>query len=246
LVWLNRPFFFGRALLFFALWIGLGRRLVNQGRGAAPFILVFGVTFSLVNFDWIMSLEPVWSSTLMAIYGFSGMFLQGIALITLTAILLRRIGVLPSITKAQNHDLGKLLFAFSAFWGYIWLCQFLLVWYANLPEETGPLQRMMAMPWSPLFYLNVGLNFVLPFLLLLRRKAKEHEGILALASLLALAGHWLDVYLMVIPPVMGGVFPPVGLPELGGLLLQFGLAHMVCWPVFVHRVDPDQAVPLAE
>ncbi len=144
--------------------------MVNRGRGAAAFLLVFGLTFSLANFDWLMSLKPVWSSILQGIYGFSGMFLQGIAIVTISAIALRRVGLLPEISKAQNHDPGKLLFAFSAFWAYIWLCQFLLVWYANLPEETAPLRLMMTSSWAPFFCLNGVLNFALPFVMLLQRK----------------------------------------------------------------------------
>jgi len=243
LAWLNKPFFFSRILLFFGLWILVGHRLVNRGRGAAAFLLVFGLTFSLANFDWLMSLEPVWSSTLQGIYGFSGMFLQGIAIVTISAIALRRVGLLPEISKAQNHDLGKLLFAFSAFWAYIWLCQFLLVWYANLPEETAPLRLMMTSSWAPFFYLNVVLNFALPFVLLLQRKAKDNETILLIASFIVLTGHWLDVYLMVMPPVMKGVLPPFGFAELGGILIQFSLGHMACWPVFMKNADPGQTLP---
>ncbi|MBK9797265.1 MAG: hypothetical protein WAS25_11475 [Geothrix sp.] len=245
LVWLNKPFFFGRILLFFALWILLGRRMVQRGKGAAVFILVFGVSFVLANFDWIMSLEPAWNSTIFAIYGFSGMFLQGIAIVTISAIVLRRVGLLPEISKAQNHDLGKLLFAFSCFWAYIWLSQFLLVWYANIPEETAPIRLMLNSKWTPFFYLNLVLNFGLPFVMLLQRKAKTNERVLMVACFTVLAGHWLDLYLMVLPPVLKGAAPGFGFSEAGGILLQFGVGHMACWPVFMKDVNPDQELPQA-
>lgn len=243
LIWLNRPFFFGRILLFFGLWILLGRRLVERGKGSAVFILVFGVTFVLANFDWIMSLEPAWNSTIFAIYGFSGMFLQGIAIVTISAIVLRRVGLLPAISRAQNHDLGKLLFAFSCFWAYIWLSQFLLIWYANIPEETAPIRLMLHSSWTPLFYLNLVLNFGLPFVMLLQRKAKTNESVLMVACFIVLIGHWLDLYLMVLPPVLKGAAPAFGASEAGGILLQFGLGHMACWPVFMKNVDPAQELP---
>lgn len=243
LVWLNKPFFFGRVAVFFGLWILLGRRLVNQGRGAALFILVFGVTFSMANFDWLMSLELTWYSTIFAIYGFSGLFLQGIAIVTISAIVLRRVGLLPEISRAQNHDLGKLLFAFSCFWAYIWLSQFLLIWYANIPAETGPARLLLSARWAPLFYLNLVLNFLLPFILLLSRRAKAQEGMLLMASFIILVGHWLDLYLQFMPPVLRGANPSFGFAEIGGVLVQFGLGHMACWPVFMKHVDPAQELP---
>lgn len=243
LVWLNKPFFFARILAFYALWIGLGRRLADRGRGAAVFILAFGLTFVVANFDWIMSLEPVWSSTMFAVYGFAGMFLQGIAIVTLSAIVLRRVGLLPELSRAQNHDLGKLLFAFSCFWAYIWLSQFLLLWYANIPEETAPIRLMLQSRWAPLYHLNLVLNFGLPFVLLLQRRSKTNEFILLVACASVLVGHWLDLYLMVLPPVLKGAVPAFGFSEVGGILLQFCLGHMACWPVFMRNEDPLQAVP---
>lgn len=243
LAWLNKPFFFGRITFIFLLWVVLGRHLVRRGKGAALFILVFGITFSLTSFDWIMSLEPLWYSTIFAIYNFSGLFLQGIALVTISAITLRRVGLLPEITKAQNHDLGKLLFAFSCFWAYIWLSQFLLVWYANIPEETSPLHLMLNSRWAPLFFLNLLLNFGLPFALLLQRSAKKHETLLLVTCFIILAGHWVDLYLSIMPPVLKGVVPVFGFSEIGGILLQFSLGHIACWPVFMKDMDPGQEVP---
>jgi hypothetical protein len=244
--WLNTPFFFVRVVLIFAAWIWVGRRLTRQGKGAALFILVFALTFCLANFDWLMSLEPIWSSTIFAIYGFSGMFLQGIAIVTISAIVLRRVGLIPAVSKAQNHDLGKLLFAFSCFWAYIFLSQFLLIWYANIPEETGPMRLLLQGRWMPLFYLNLLLNFGLPFVLLLQRNAKTNETVLLSTCAILLAGRWLDLYLQIMPPVLVGGAPAFGLPELGGILLQLGLGHLACWPAFMKDVNPAQELPQAE
>ena len=229
--WLNKPFFWGRIVLYFALWHFLGRLMLRRKAFTAPFMVSFGLTLSLASFDWIMSLEPAWYSTIFAIYGFAGMFLQGIALVSMSAVALRRFGLLPhGIQKSPNHDLGKMLFAFSAFWAYIWLSQFLLIWYANIPEEVGPIKVLLSGPWAPLYYLNLALNFVVPFHLMLNRKAKDLESMMLWAGAVVLAGHWLDLYLLVFPPLTGGAPPRLGLPEIGGILLTLGLGHLAVWP----------------
>lgn len=233
--WLNKPFFWIRILVIFGLWIGFGQVLLKKHRLAAPFMAVFAFTFALASFDWIMSVEPLWYSTIFAIYGFSGMFLQAIALMILSAIALHRFGLIPSVAWARNHDLGKLLFAFSAFWAYIWLSQFLLIWYANIPEETAPYRILLAKGWGPLFFLNVVLNFVLPFFILMRRGSKTHEPSLLWACGAVLIGHWLDLYLMIFPALTKGASPRIGLAEVGGALITFGLAHFAIWGRLTQR-----------
>ena len=227
--WLNKPFFWIRILVIYGLWIGFGQVLLRKHRYAAPFMALFAFSFALANFDWIMSVEPLWYSTIFAIYGFSGMFLQAIAIMILSAIALHRFGLLPGVEKSRNHDLGKLMFAFSCFWAYIWLSQFLLIWYANIPEETAPYRLMLSKGWGPLFFLNVVLNFVLPFLILMRRESKTHEPSLLWACGLILVGHWLDLYLMIFPALTKGAAPFIGLAEVGGALLTLGLAHFAIW-----------------
>jgi hemerythrin-like metal-binding protein len=228
-VWLNPPFFFGRVALFFALWMLLGRVLLRKHNFAAPFMAVFGVTFALASFDWVMSVEPLWFSTIFAIYGFSGMFVQAIALLTISAVVLHKLGLAPGLDKARNHDLGKMLFAFSCFWAYIWLSQFLLIWYANIPEETGPARLMLAGAWTPLFYLNLVINFGVPFFFLMRRDSKTNENTLVAVSLVLLVGHWLDLYLNIFPALTRGAAPAIGIAELGGVLLTLGLGHLGIW-----------------
>jgi hemerythrin len=227
--WLNPTFFFLRVAIFFGLWLTIGRALLRRHKLAAPFIAVFAATFALASFDWIMSLQPLWYSTIFAIYGFAGMFVQGIALLTLSAIALRHFGLVRGVAHARNHDLGKLLFAFSCFWAYIWLSQFLLIWYANIPEETAPVKAMLHGEWGTAFYLNLGLNFIVPFFLLITRKAKQNETVLIWASVILLVGHWHDLYLLVFPAMGKDAGPSFGLAELGGILLTLGAGHLAVW-----------------
>jgi hypothetical protein len=215
-VWFNRPFFLARAAVYLAGWILLGLALVRTSRRqdqdgdpadtrknvrlSAAFLVIFAVTFWLASSDWIMSLEPEWSSTIFAVYQFAGVFLGGLAAIIVLAAWLRRLGPFRHVfTRQHAHDLGKLLFGFSSFWMYLWFCQYMLIWYVNNPEETAYFSRRLHGAWRPLFILNIVLNWGIPFLVLLPRWTKERFGILAAVSLVVLAGRWLDLYLGILP-----------------------------------------------
>jgi hypothetical protein len=139
-----------------------------------------------------------------------------LATITLIVVSLKGAGYLKMVTANHLHDLGKFVFAFSIFWTYIWFGQFLLIYYANIPEETVYfVERMKNAPYSWIFYLNLLLNFVLPFLLLMTRDAKRHMSMLKVVCPIIIVGHWFDFYNMITPGVMqynGGVgFLEIGL-----------------------------------
>jgi hypothetical protein len=166
---------------------------------SALFLLTFAWSFSMASFDWIMSLEPHWSSTVFAFYNLSGVLLGGLTATTAATILLRRARLLPEVNEGHLHDLGKLMFGMSTFWAYLWISQYLLIWYANIPEETAYYLARTGHGWGFLFYANVVINWVVPFLMLLPRRAKRSDLSLGRASLVLLLGRWLDVYLMVAP-----------------------------------------------
>src|SRR5215471_3622230 len=187
---LSTGFFFGRMTLILAVWILFSYLLWRESRLqdsdasvdhtakskklSAMFLVVFAITFSLASFDWLMSLEPHFYSTIFAFYCFSGLFLSGIAAIAFLVVLLRKRGLLPYVNEDHLHNLGKLIFGFSTFWAYIWLSQYLLIYYANLPEETVFYIRQTSSPgWRIFFLLNLFLNWLVPFVLLLSRKAKR-------------------------------------------------------------------------
>jgi len=242
LMWLSLPFFRIRAVVYLLGWLGfawamlrLSRRQDSDGELghtrrstalAALFLVFFGVTFWLASVDWIMSLEPEWYSTIFGFYNFAGAFLSGLATLALLLVWLQRYGPLKSVIREQHlHDVGKLLFAFSTFWAYLWFSQYMLIWYANLPDETVYYVRRLHGFWQPLFVLNLFLNWVVPFFVLLPRMNKQRAGILVRVSIVLLAGRWLDLYLMIMPPFSGGK-PHIGIWEIGlvaGLVGVFGL-----------------------
>ena len=244
-IWLSLPFFRVRAVFYLLGWLGFiwavlrtSRRQDADGdlkhtrtstRLAAAFLVFFGVTFCLASFDWIMSLEPEWYSTIFGFYNFAGLFVSGLATLTLLLVWLQRESPLKDVITEQHlHDVGKLLFAFSTFWAYLWFSQYMLIWYANLPDETIYYIRRLHGFWQPLFVLNLVLNWVVPFFALLPRMNKQRVGILVRVSIVLLVGRWLDLYLMIMPPFSGGK-PRIGIWEIGlaaGLVGVFGLGFL--------------------
>lgn len=215
-LYLSAPFFFGRMAIFMTAWIlfarGLRRTSLRQDadgsprhhrrlvRTSAAFVVVFALSFSLASFDWLMTLTPRWSSTIFAIYAFAGVLVGGIAAVTLCVVLLVERGYLAeAVDTNQLHDLGKLLLAFSIFWAYIWFAQYLLIWYGNLPEETTYYVSRTSRPWIAVFLLNVAVNWVVPFLVLLPRATKRNASVLKWVAIVVLAGRWLDLYVAIMP-----------------------------------------------
>ncbi|MCW5979699.1 MAG: hypothetical protein KIT09_16590 [Bryobacteraceae bacterium] len=238
-LWLSPAFFIARSLLYLFVWTGLSYAIIRHSRRqdedgdvshtrknarlSAGFLVAFGVTFWLASFDWIMSLEPHWYSTVFGVYHFAGLFLSGLAMITIVAIWLERMGPLRSVlTEEHLHDLGKLLFAFSTFWMYIWFCQFMLIWYANIPEESVYFVQRLEGFWEPLFLLNLLLNWAVPFLVLLHVPAKRSPKLLLTVCWVILVGRWVDLYLMIFPPLVGET-PAFGIWEVGVMVGAAGL-----------------------
>ena len=203
--WLNQPFFLGRAFLLLILFTAWSRILLDEHgsgtvRTSAAFIIMGGLGVSVASWDWAMSIEPEWFSTMYGVYGFSTAILGGIAAITMVALRAERWGwVAIAVSPSQHHDLGKLLFGFSFFWAYIWFCQYMLIWYANVPEETGHYLARTHGGWIVLFWLNPIISFVIPFASLLSAHAKRHPEWLFQVSVLVLVGRWFDVLMMVAP-----------------------------------------------
>lgn len=228
--------FFGLWYMFFT-WIrkemlaedldGSTNHWMSARTYSAIFLIIFGVTSSVAAWDWVMSIDTHWFSTMMGWYVFASWWVTGLAMITLIVSQLKQAGYLKVVNANHLHDLGKFIFAFSIFWTYIWFSQFMLIYYANIPEETVYfIQRRTVSPYSWIFFANLILNFVLPFLLLMMRDSKRHIGMLKVVCPIIIIGHWLDYYLMVTPGVMKGE-GSLGLLEIGMALVFLALFLLV-------------------
>jgi hypothetical protein len=238
-VWLNVPFFSLRVVACLILWMVAYRIFVSgsirqdqekdprfnlRARRFAPvFMAIFGITITLVAFDWIASLEPEWYSDIFGVYLFSGSFLAGLAATTLAILYLKRSGRLTAIRPDHMYNLGGFLFAFTVFWSYIGFAQYMLMWYANIPEEVFWYKERLQGAWGPLLLALALLHFLIPFFILIPRDAKSNPRFLLWISALMLLSHWLDLYWMIFPVL--GSRPFLGWPELsfGLLFLSAGL-----------------------
>lgn len=214
--YLNVPFFLIRTLAYFAIWSALAIWFSRQSRlqdatgdheitrrmrrASAVGLLLFALTVTFFAFDWLMSLNPHWYSTIFGLYFFAGSAMAFFAFLALAVIAGKRAGLLTEVLSAEHqHDIGKLLFAFVAFWAYMAFSQYLLIWYANLPEETGFFAERFAGSWFPVSVVLAFGHFVVPFLFLLPRTLKRNAKALAAASIWLLFMQILDLYWLVMP-----------------------------------------------
>ncbi|MCP3919256.1 MAG: hypothetical protein GY711_27265 [bacterium] len=233
--WLNGFGFSVRLVIYFALWIWLGRRLVRvsrsgdraaEVRAASWFLLAFALTFSLASIDWVQSLDPHWFSTMFALRMLSGIGLAGLAVCTIVLVTLRRRGAMREVvTRDILDDLGKLLLALSLFWAYIWYCQYMIIWYTDIPEETGYYILRHRGPWAVLVPVNLIVNFAVPFLALMLSAWRRNGVILRRIAVWLLVGHALDLYVMIAPPLATSR-PVPGLWEVGPLA---GILALFAW-----------------
>jgi hypothetical protein len=232
--------FLVRTILFFAIWIFFSfffvRGSLRQDDGSAPqttatlkrfsplFLILFAFTVTFASFDWLMSLEPRWYSTIYGVYVFSGVTLTGLAAITLVVVGLKRRGLIaPELVRPDHlYSLGGLLFAFTCFWGYIAFSQFMLIWYGGLPEESIYYVRRMQGGWLAVSWAVVFARFFIPFGFLLSRRAKMDARKLTQISIFILLGQLLDLYWLVMPNLHGDG-PSLGWQEFAPILLFVGV-----------------------
>jgi hypothetical protein len=256
---LNRWFFTLRVVFYFAIWSLLAlwywRRSTEQDRSgdvalttrmqghAAPALVVFALLITFAAFDLIMSLDPHWFSTIFGVYVLAGCMLAGFATLIIVHMHLQRLGYLTqSVNVEHYHDLGKWLFGFVFFWGYIAFSQYMLIWYANIPEETEWLARRGAttarLDISGFTWVALALLFgqlLIPFVGLMSRHAKRNKTVLAFWAMWVLAFHWLDLYWLIMPELDGRVH--FGLIELlcfigiGGIFMATSLRMMAKAPL---------------
>lgn len=234
--YLNQPFFWIRSLIYLGVWCFFAyffrkRSLMEDELGgseihfknmnySASFLVFFAVTSSTSAWDWIMSIDTHWFSTLFGWYVFSGMWVSFMIFLVLFTIWLKGKGYVPFVNTSHIHDIGKWMFAISFLWTYLWFSQFMLIWYSNIPEEvTYYIQRINDFKW--LFWGVFFTNFIFPMVILMARDAKRTIGYLIFVGVIIFIGHWLDVYLMVTPGSVGHL--EIGFMEIGMFLGFLGL-----------------------
>lgn len=222
--WLNVPFFLGRTVFYFGVWTALAlwfhRKSTEQDTSGDPrltktmetastaALVLFAFTVTFFAFDYLMSLTPHWYSTIFGVYFFAGCVLSFFALMTVLAFVVQRAGALRrTITTEHYHDLGKLVFAFTVFWAYIAFSQYMLMWYANLPEETIWYAARQAGSWMWWSLILLFGHFLVPFLALMSRGAKRRKPLLVLGCGWMLLMQWADVYWLVMPGKSPGTIP---------------------------------------
>ncbi len=263
--YLNAVFFAVRAAGYFLVWwltarffldkstdqdgSGDPQLTVRMERASGPAILLLGLTVTFASFDWLMSLDPHWTSTIYGVYYFSGAVVGAVSLWILLAMALQASGRLTSVVTVEHyHDLGKLLFASVVFWGYIAFSQYLLIWYANIPEETTWYRDRQTGPW---LYVSVALvvgHLLIPFFGLLSRQSKRCKPVLAFWAVWMLVFHWIDVSWLVMPGLEHAGLPwgPIDvclLASLGCLYLA-GVVRLAAERSLVPLRDPRLAESL--
>ena len=237
----------GVALRLIAGWRGLeaererGQRA--QDRLAVAVLIAYVPLFSLVAFDFVMALDAHWFSSLLGGYFLTGNLTAGAALLALVAAAgSNRLGLGNRVGDRQLHDAGKLLFGFSILWAYMLWSQYLVIWYADLPEEARFIHHRMHGVWAPVAWTVIAAVFAVPFVLLLSRKLKMRPAALGAVAGLVLAGVWLERFLLVAPSLWRGEGLPLGLPEM---LVTAGAASLfvLCYAGFLERVP---VLPLSD
>lgn len=235
-VYLNKGFFWIRTIVYMAVYyiflrgfrmrsmaedkVGGTEIHIKNYKKAAMFLVFFAVFSSTSSWDWLMSIDVHWFSTLYGWYTFAGMWCSTMVVLVLLTLYLKSLGYLPKVNDSHIHDLGKWTFATSFLWSYLWFSQFMLIWYANIGEEVAYYMTRIA-HFKLMYFGMFFVNFAFPMLILMSRDAKRNAGILTFVGLIILVGHWLDVYIMVSAGSLGQN-AKIGFLEIGMLLLVAG------------------------
>lgn len=249
---LNKGFFTVWTIITIAGWSLLGRKIrrmstsidntplsVEEGKRymwnntvwSAIYIVLFALTImSSIPWFWLMSINAHWYSTMYSWYVFASCFVAAIALITLFIVFMKNNGYLELVNREHLHNMGIMIFAFSIFWTYLWFSQFMLIWYANIPEETVYFEPRLHGAYRGIFFFNLIVNFLAPLLLLMTRNSKRNYGTMTMMAVLILFGHWLDFYMMIFPSISPEHIPfmladfGIGLGFVGVIMLVTGRA----------------------
>jgi len=235
--YLNVPFFLIRAAIYIIVWVlyrNYARKMTiaqdastdlsnyrKLFKSSAAFLVFFLVTESMMSWDWIMSLDPHWYSTLFGWYVFASLIVSAITTIALVSIYLKGKGYLEFVNNSHLHDLAKFMFGFSIFWSYLWFSQFMLIWYANIPEEVTYFVTRFNDYKVP-FLGMVVLNFVFPLLILMNSDFKRIPWFIVTTGIIVLIGHYIDIFVMIMPATVGDQWF-IGISEISSVILVLGI-----------------------
>jgi hypothetical protein len=230
--YLNQAFFWIRTLLYLGVWVYFQRVFRKRSladdlsgtvpshlktmRLAAVFLVFFAVTSTTSAWDWIMSIDTHWFSTLFGWYVFSGMWISSIIMIIMITLHLKKKGHLEFVNESHMHDMGKWMFAVSFLWSYLWFAQFMLIWYSNIPEEITYFKQRID-HHRVLYFTMFFINFALPMLFLMSRDAKRNRNFLLVVGFVIFFTHWIDALMLVMPGTVG-VHLTIGWMEIGMFL----------------------------
>jgi hypothetical protein len=199
------------------------------------FLFLFMITESMAVWDWIMGLDPHWFSTLFGWYVLATLLVSAITVIAFVTIYLRSKGYLPKVNDSHIHDLAKFMFGFSVFWTYLWFAQFMLIWYADIPEETTYFVLRFT-EYKTLFLSMLVMNFVFPILLLINSDFKSRPWFVVIGGIVILAGHYVDLFIMIMPGTVGGSWS-FGIPEISATFFFLGIFIYTVFSAFA-KADP--------
>ena len=239
--WLNLTWFTIRGIIFISGWSFYryisrkfsiaqdnaqdNKNFVKSFRWSAAFLVFFIYSESMMSWDWIMSVDPHWFSTLFGWYVFASMFVSGITTIALITLYLKSKGLLESVNDSHLHDLAKFMFGISIFWTYLWFSQFMLIWYSNIPEEVTYFVTRIEDYKIPFFGMLV-LNFIFPLLVIMNSDYKRIPWFVVMVGIVILVGHYVDVFNMIMPATVGDRWS-IGIPELSSVMLFAGLFILI-------------------
>ncbi len=231
---LNTPFFFVRMFFFFVIWIIMSRllrrfSLTEDKEGGTKwfekselyskiFVFILALTFSFAGIDWIMSIDAHWYSTLFALKNMVAAFLHGSSILILIVLVLNMKGYFPFLNKYHIHDFSRYLFMLAIVWGYFWFAQFMIIWYGNIPEETIYYSVRWEKGWKTLFFLDIAVNWAIPFFILLPIKASRSRVMILIVIFFLIIGQYIDLYLQIMPGTTG--------------VLQFGILEVAMFAGF--------------
>jgi hypothetical protein len=208
--------FLVRMLVYFGFWTLLARFYLKRSlqqdstggeafqstmaKAAPPSMIAFALTLTFAAIDLIMTLDPMWFSTIFGVYYFAGCVLAVHSTLALSLFWLQSNGrLVKSVTSEHYHDIGKMMFAFTVFWAYVAFAQFMLIWYANVPEETQWYAKRFEGEWLAVSYLQIIVHFVIPFFFLLSRHIKRNPKTLVMGAVWILLVHFLDLHWLIMP-----------------------------------------------